>query len=355
MKIQIYMLGLFFSLLFQIDSIAQEKKNEEQKDYQNSTLFNSVKPIDLQLYIDKKDLLRDVGDDRKYHPALVRLLDTEKEHTDYAIKLKTRGNFRRNPDNCNMAPLRFKIPKKIRRGENIFAGQHKLKFVLPCRQNNERFQEYVIQEYLIYKIYNLLSDTSYRVRLANIELVDSLEKDKSLKFTGFFLEETDQMASRLNGKVLNFKRFHPANVNKQQMTMMVVFQYLVGNTDWSVDVGHNIKLLFVNNQNVPFAIPYDFDWSGIVNAAYAKPAEQLNITTVRERTFRGYKRSMEEFEPVVKLFNEKKEEIYNLYRNCELLSEKSREKTIKYIDEFYEIINDQKKIEKEFIKNSRKN
>jgi len=354
MKQQIYIYCLMFILLINIDLSAQEKDVKKTSDYSSSTLFNTDEPFKLTVYYNKKKLFRDVGDDRNYHPVLVRFDDAKNDSNWYKIKVKTRGNFRRNPDNCNLAPLLFQIPKKVRKDGNLFTGQDRLKLVVPCLRNKERFQEYLIQEYLVYKLYNLLTEASYRVRMTNVELIDSLKEDKPIIFTGFFIEETDQMASRLNGREIEIKHFHPGNVNKEQMTMLVVFQYLIGNTDWSVSAGHNIKLLFVDNQNVPLAVPYDFDWSGIVNAAYAKPSEKLDITSVRERVFRGYKRSMEEFEPVVKLFNQKKEEIYNLYKNCVWLTDKTKENTIEYLDEFYEIINDPKKLEREFIKKCRR-
>jgi hypothetical protein len=343
---------VLFSAFYQIK--AQETKEKKERNYENSALFESDDVIHIQMFADSKEMLRDVGDDRKYHKAFVRYTFENENQNGLTVKVKTRGNFRRNPANCNMPPLRIKISKKDRANDKIFKGQYMLKLVVPCRKKQEKFQEYVILEYLIYKTYELFEDVAYRTRLVELELIDSINPDKSLKMKGFFIEETKQLTDRCGGKVVNFKRFHQENVNREQMTKLAVFQYMIANTDWSVDVGHNIKLFFRENDNVPIAVPYDFDWSGIINAVYAKPAKNLDITSVRQRTFRGYERSMEEYDPIIKLFNEKKEEVYKLYKNCQWLSDKTKEATIKYLDEFYEIINDQKKVDKEFIKNCRK-
>ncbi len=354
MKKTIFLIAFiaFFSALYQLK--AQETKEKKERNYEHSTLFEGDEVIHFQLFADSKAMLRDVGDERKYHKTFIRYKSGNGNQNELTLKVKTRGNFRRNPNNCNMPPLRIKVSKKNRTNDELFKGQYRLKLVVPCRKNQGKFQEYVILEYLIYKTYQLFDEVSYRTRLVDIELIDSLKPNKSLKMMGFFIEETSQLTSRLGGKVLNFKRFHQENVNREQMTKLAVFQYMIANTDWSVDVGHNIKLFFKENDNVPLAVPYDFDWSGIVNSVYAKPSEKLDITSVRQRTFRGYLRSMEEYEPVIKLFNEKKKEVYNLYKNCEWLSDKTKDATIKYLDEFYDVINDPKKADREFIKNCRK-
>ena len=334
-------------------ALSQAKEEKEPKDYSNSNLFEHDSLIKIKLYLNKKLLLRDVGDDRKYHNALVSYAEPDGEK-DLSIKIQTRGNFRRNPKNCNFAPLKFKIPKDVGKSKNIFSGQSSLKLVVPCFQNNEKYQEFVIQEYLIYKVYQLFTDISYKVRLVEIEMNDSLKTDKTIRFTGFFIEETQQLATRKNGLIKEFKKYHPEQVNREQMTMVNVFQYLIGNTDWSVEVGHNIKLIFLDNKGVPFAIPYDFDWSGIIDAPYAIPAPVLGINDVSQRLFRGYQRSIHEYDPVIQLFNEKKEAIYSLFMNCSMLSEKTKASTAKYIDEFYETINNPKQVQREFIDNCRK-
>ena len=350
----ILLLTTFLVLFANHFILAQNQKEEKERNYSNSRLFESDQPLFIKIYANNKEMFKDIGDDRKYHKALISYSLTDKKSDYLPVKIKTRGNFRRNPKNCSMPPLKLKVSKKARTTDNVFKDQYVLKLVVPCKKNAEKFQEYIIMEYLIYKAYELFDDLHYKTRLVDLELIDSLKPDKPLKMKGFFIEETKQLAEKNGGKFVKFKRFHQENIERNQMTKLAVFQYLIGNTDWSVDVGHNIKLFFKEGANVPTAVPYDFDWSGIINTNYAVPSPNLNISSVKERTFRGYKRSMEEYTPVIKLFNDKKEEVYNLFKNCEWLSDKTKSSTIKYLDEFYKIINDPKTVEREFIKNCRK-
>lgn len=354
MKSIIFLLLLTVFCLSSNLLLAQEKEKKKQKDYSASILFENKEPISIELYINKKNLFRDIGDDRKYHPAIIKHLSADNQAIEIPLKVQTRGNFRRNPDNCNMAPLSFKFSENDTKQKHIFSGQKKLKLVVPCKHGSEKFQEYVILEYLVYQFYELFTPAGYRTRLVNISLIDSMKQDKPLNYTGFFIEETDQMALRNSGQVKEFKKYHPEQVNREQMTMVNVFQYMIGNTDWSVEVGHNIKLLFIQNESIPFAIPYDFDWAGIVNAPYAVPAPHLGLTGVTERLYRGYLRKMEEYDPVIAEFNSKKEEIYQMIRNNNLLGERTKNTCLKYLDDFYETINNPKTVKREFIDKCRR-
>jgi hypothetical protein len=118
---------------------------------------------------------------------------------------------------------------------------------------------------------------------------------------------------------------------------------MIGNTDWWVGNQHNVKLIAVEPK-MPIPVPYDFDVTGVVNTSYATPDERLGIASVRERKFRGYCRMPGEYEDIFEIFKEKKEEIYALYKNCDLLDERQLKNTIAYYDRFYEIINDPKEI-----------
>ncbi|HNA96064.1 MAG TPA: hypothetical protein PK421_02465, partial [Chitinophagaceae bacterium] len=106
---------------------------------------------------------------------------------------------------------------------------------------------------------------------------------------------------------------------------------------------------------IPYAVPYDFDHSGFVNAEYATPAEILGTTTVTERVYRGFPRTMSELQTCFDIFREKKSAINNLILNFSLLSSRIRKEANDYINEFYSIIEDKNDVEKIFIDNARKN
>ena len=161
------------------------------------------------------------------------------------------------------------------------------------------------------------------------------------------------MAKRNGCDILENVAVHQENTNKAKIMMLCVFQYLVGNTDWSVQALHNIVLLSDDIQNPPVAVPYDFDWSGMVNAPYAYPAPQLGIDNVRQRRFWGFCRTEEEYLVAFEKFKEKKPEIYSLCENFPYLNERELKVLINYFDQFYKTLDNRKRIEYEFYNNCR--
>ncbi len=180
----------------------------------------------------------------------------------------------------------------------------------------------------------------------------TLENDKNGKstdpFFGIIIEEDNQMAKR-NGLVAVNRKLKPQNAAKAEYLKMAVFEYLIGNTDWSVEYLQNIKLIARDSMSVPYTVPYDFDHAGIVSAPYALPAEELQMGSVRERRYRGYcLNDMKEFDPAISEFNRLKNDIYNLYSACTILDARYIKSTLKYLDDFYKTINDPKDLQKQF-------
>jgi hypothetical protein len=156
------------------------------------------------------------------------------------------------------------------------------------------------------------------------------------------------MAGRNGCDRLKVSNIHQTKTNKQKTTVMAIFQYMIGNTDWSVWVQHNTILLKEASSTIPIVVPYDFDWSGLVNAPYAVPAEVLEIETVRTRLYRGFCKTDAELQLGLNEFRQRKEEIYQICNSVPGLSEKELKKVLKYIDDFFKIIENPKKVELEF-------
>jgi hypothetical protein len=156
------------------------------------------------------------------------------------------------------------------------------------------------------------------------------------------------MATR-NRNVLLKSKLQPEQTEASCFLTMAVFEYFIGNTDWSVQYLQNIKLLAADSNSIPITVPYDFDHAGIVNAPYAKPAEELEMRSVLERRYRGYCVSdMKQFDSIISFYNHLKPSIYNLYSNCSLLDAKYVKTALAYFDEFYQTINDPAALQKEF-------
>jgi hypothetical protein len=218
-----------------------------------------------------------------------------------------------------------------------------MKLVMPCRGD-----EYVVREWMVYRLYNLVTPKSLRARLVSVQLDETGRKSRP-PFYGILLEEDEEMAARNQSMVVEVKQVRPEQTDKSAFLTMAVFQYLIGNTDWSVQYQQNIKLIVSSEGTVPATVAYDFDHAGLVNAPYARPAEELQMSNVQERRFRGYCiTDMEQYADVVNLYNSLKHDIYALYSSCPLLDAKYVKSTLKYFDEFYATINDAKAMRRQF-------
>jgi len=306
-------------------------------------LFGTDTVLNITLSGNIRALLNDRSENPLYHPLLVLYKNEDGTEASIAAEAKTRGHFRKLSENCFYPPLLLHFPHSDTLQYSVFKEQNKIKLVMPCKGD-----DYVIREWLVYKLYNLITAKSFSARLISITTDDIKNKKKSLPFYGILLEEEQQMAKRNENIPVKLK-IKPEQTEPDAFLNMAVFEYLIGNTDWSVQYLQNIKLIAADSGSVPTAVPYDFDHAGIVNAPYAKPAEELNMRSVRERRYRGYCiADMKKFDETVALYNRLKKDIYNIYTGCKLLDTKYINTTVKYLDEFYLTINNPVALQKEF-------
>lgn len=314
-------------------------------------LFNDTSLLQLEIRADFNAICTDIGTNPRYHEATVQYKNIWGGSTTLKAEVRTRGIYRRNPCNCDFPPLLLKFNAKESES-TLFEGIDKLKLVTHCQSNSRLYQEVTLREYLVYRAYKLFTDYSYRVRLAEIRYIDESSLDTLTRY-GFFIEPDMLLSKRVNGIVIGQKNIHPNATNHRMATLMSTFQYMIGHTDWSIKALHNITLLETERAAPPIPVPFDFDFSGVVNAPYALPAEALPIHSVRERLFNGYCRTMVEFQQIFSEFNLRKEAIYQLYRSFPLISDSYKRRTLEYFDNFYAVISSPKKTTKEFVKHCR--
>lgn len=311
---------------------------------QATGLFESDDVLQIKLTGKLKELLNDRESTvPRLFPFRFSYVNEQGSETVMPVEVRTRGHFRRMRENCTYPPLLIKFPDAGPHLSSVFSAQKKLKLVMPCAG-----EEYIIREWLVYKAYNLLTPKSFKVRLVKIQLVDERSTKSVNPVFGLLLEEESQMAKRNNATGIETK-IRPQQTERNSFLTMAVFQYLVGNTDWSVEFLQNIKLIAPTPAGSPMAVAYDFDHAGIVNAPYARPAEELQMSSIRERRYRGYcVNDLSLFNPVLDEFIRLKSDIYKLYTDCKLLDEKYSKSTLRYLDEFYATINNAKAWQKAF-------
>jgi len=338
-------LHVLLLLLFLSPLVAVCQTNKADVPFYCKEFFTSEEPLEIILVSDFKKLKSQKKKD-VYQSAYASIKFSSKDSLADSVRICARGEFRRTL--CQMPSLMVNFKGNV---ASPFAKLKKLKMVCGCNSSdyNERL---VLMEYLVYKIYNLLTDMSFRVRLAQTTYQDQNKKIKPITQYAFFIEDVDELAKRNSCK--EFKNVTSSVYsNRRQTTLMNIFQYMIGNTDWSVPNYHNIKLIHpvADSTAYPYIIPYDFDFSGLVNASYAFPNHELfTIEKVTDRFYRGLPRPPEEVEVVLEIFKNAKEKIMQLISGFELLPSDSRQTMISYLEEFYETINNKKKVEYHFVK-----
>ena len=334
---------LFFSAAIVVSSFQGTQPRTSSSDTTDE-LFKSDEVLNIKLTGELKDLFNDRSDNAKYHGLIVSYTANDGKIIMIPAKAKTRGNFRRKLGDCVYPPIWLDFSENKNPQPSLFNGQVRLKLVMPCRGD-----EYVIREYLLYRLYNLISEKSFRARLVKIETEDTKRKKNTDPFYGILLEDDKQMAKRNHSVLVKRDMLPMQKADKNAFLKMAVFEYLIGNTDWSVEVQQNIRLLAKDSLSVPTPVPYDFDHAGLVNAPYAQPAEELQMSSVRERRYRGYCiKDMKQFDEVIAFYNSLKKDIYSLYSNFSLIDAKYLKSTLQYLDEFYSTINNSRKLQTEF-------
>lgn len=330
---------------------------EEIQEAENAPLFASHEIFPMTLTADFHALMRDDRDpdtEADERPAIMEWTAPDGTTGRQEIKIQTRGNFRLNRRNCDFPPLRLNVVKGEVEG-TLFEVQDKIKLVSPCKLGQDYWQQYVIAEYLVYRMLNVLSPLSFRVRMVEMTYVDSSGEEDTFTRYVFMLEDDSEMVERSGGIKQDWQggQLNPALLDRDYAILVEFFQYMIGNTDWSGAEMHNMEL-FRGQDGRPSAVPFDFDFSGIVDARYAVPDQSLPIRSVRQRHFRGFcpdqmNRTPDQYQAVVDHLMEKKEEIYDLWRNQEGLDEGRLEDTLDYLDDFYEILEDEQKIQRSML------
>ena len=318
----------------------------------DSPLFSDSAALDLVFEVPLNTIIRK-ADDRPVVEGRVHYTDDGGAEVSVDLTMTTRGRSRL--EYCQFPPLSVNFNKQERKG-TLFAGQKKLKIVTQCRRG-ATFERYLMQEYSIYRAFNVLTDYSFRVRLINATFRDSEGKKKDVEELAFFIESDNEVADRTGMKKYDISIINAAQLDVSHASMYALFQYLIANTDWSSLKGpedegccHNGKLIGPPDSDDGFVvIPYDFDQAGIINTKYSMPADGLGISSVRRRVYRGRCMHLDQLDGTIEQFNASRGEIENALLPA-YFDGKYRESTLRYIDEFYEVINDPRDREK-FIEN----
>ena len=319
----------------------------------NSPLFKSVEPLEVTLTANIKQIKKDRSDKAPWRAATLSYSDTNAPNDKRVVpvRVRTRGIWRLK--NCDFPPLRLNFVNKDAKG-SVFHDLDEPKRVGACK-GMANYEQYLLQEYQLYRAYRLLTPMSHQTRLLKMTYVDSASAKVEMTKWAFVVEDPAHLAAHFGGKIMNVLGATQEDLDGEQATLAYLYQYMIGNTDFSFGGLHNAELLALpTGVNMPIA--YDFDFAGAIDASYATPDTSLRITRVRDRQYRGFCEQNPLVPKVLQLFRDKKPAIYALYSDQigALMAPKVVKETLAYFDAFYATISDPKEIDKRILRECRK-
>lgn len=307
-------------------------------------LFDSHDVIQLEIEAPLRALTADRYDN-PYRPAQLRYYDDNGAVVSLPIEIRTRGKTRRRADICAFPPLRIRFGNAA---DTIFSGQPSLKLVTHC-QNRDGYDQHVLQEYLAYRVYNQLTTRSFNVRLVSVSYLEG-ERVAATRYA-FFIEDWRTVADRnsLTANTID-GGINIATLSVSDMNRVALFQYLIGNDDWSAlwpepdeNCCHNMRPLITPDERV-VPLPYDFDFARIVNVPYAM--ENGIFANVVSRSYGGLCATQSELAAALDQFRERRSLIYAVYESEPLLVSRQRRFAISALDRFFDVINNPNLVER---------
>jgi hypothetical protein len=313
-------------------------------------LFQDNEILEARLEYSFRDIKRNKSD-TAYYATHLYYQNKEKQWDSIKIRIRARGNFRR--EKCFFTPIKIKIKKKDNAG-TLFEGNQNLKMVMPCltgRDNNDL----VVKEYLCYKLYQSISPYAFSTKLINLTLTDVRnKKSNEYQVKAFIIEDDKRVAKRADAKLLKGFQRNPLFMQDSLAAMQDVFQYMIGNTDWSSIMQHNVKVMLLPSK-VKVPIPFDYDMAGLVDAPYAVVKESMPIKNVRERHFRGFCRNDDLAEYVRLKYLELEPDLWNVVRSVEGQMDPKQALVVEnYLKDFFSVVRNKNRFDENISKKCRK-
>jgi len=312
-------------------------------------LFLSEDPLEVEITAPLSTLVRERSE-TEYLQGVFSYREADGTPVELDIGLRARGNFRHR--NCDFPPVTLNFRRSQVEG-TLFDRQNKLKMVAHCKITR-RYEQSVVREYLAYRLLNSMTDLSFRVRLLNVVWVDSEQRRGTMVRSAFLIEHKNRLAARIGRQEQEIESTDISAIDPAHLNLTSMFQYLIGNVDFSPIAGsdgeccHNYAM-FGNDIDSLVAIPFDFDFSGIVNAPNAIPDRERGVERVGQRVYRGYCVNNGRVERSVAEFKRARETLYALVAGQDELEPAVRRNIAEYMDGFFEVVDDPRRLEQEII------
>ena len=297
-------------------------------------LFDHSEPMDITLKFDIKSYQRSKAKG-EYLPVQLTYHVNDTLDINKKVRVKARGEFRRAW--CILPPFFISL-KKAKIGNKYLEDINKIKIVTHCRESKS-YEQYLMKEYLTYKIYNEISPYSFRTRLIRMKYIDTGRRNKEYNSWAFMIEPEEMMAERLGVMSLKSDAVSMKYTDTLMMNVVALYMYMIGNSDYSIAGRHNVKLIRRLDpiKPLPVPVPYDFDYSGIVNASYAIPGENLGLLSVTERYYLGPCRDDHHYLTAIEHIQKKKDRILEIVESSPYLDEKNSKEMLRYLKSYFSL------------------
>ena len=313
-------------------------------------LFRDASVLEATITGPFKTLIRERPKD-DYLDGVLEYADPSGQNVTLDLEIRARGHFRHK--HCDLPPVLLNLKRKQTAG-TLFEHQNKLKLVIQC-ERSDRSEQGLLKEYLAYRFLNALTDKSFRVRLLSVTYVNTENPRDNGPRYAFLIEHKNRLAERFGLQDLKIEKTSVSALDGAQLNLTSVFEFMIGNTDFSPVAGlpddeccHNY-VLFGEDDMPRWAVPYDFDQSGLVDAPYATPNPRFRLRDATQRLYRGRCANNEHLESSLQLFRDQENAIYSLIDEQVGLKPYVRKEVTGYIDDFYELINDPRDVEKKIV------
>jgi hypothetical protein len=329
--------------LSQKDTTDQKQPDKEsQANYW--PLFGTDDVLEVFLRFNLSSFLKKTDKNQSFNGDMtIYFSDTDSVEKNVTVKYRGENRFER----CRIPPMRITFKKPLYEASD--SGKvKKMKLVNPC-QPGVSYENYVIKEYLVYKLYSVLTDTCFRVRLVKINFIDSEKKKKPITQYGIFVEPEELLAKRTNILEVKSTSMSQRHMFPAMIDRIAIFNYMISNWDWSVAGQHNISVFSSQDYNLGglgIPVPFDFDLCGIVNADYSIPPPGMGIESNRDRMFTGICRSREVYQEELLMFLDKKDDFYSVINDYPYLDKGAKKDITVFLDQFFSQLEKQKSLER---------
>lgn len=312
------MKSLIFLLIFPFFSFGQ-------KSFFDFLDEKKVNKIDLisdfnELVISKKQNIK--------IDALAIFYSENSEVFSRGVGLEPRGKFRRKV--CDFPPLKLRFDKKDLTSSD-FLPYNEWKLVTHCTSNLKEARNYLRKEFLIYQMLYALDTSFFQTMWMEISYRDIQPKAKSINAPSFIIEDKEELASRNDLKICDCSGSTFQEFDQKNLALVSIFQFLIGNADWDIAMLRNIEILNKDDEQ-KILVPYDFDYSGLVNPSYGLPNKDFDLKSMRDRVYLGPSLTQDEYRTLLNKLNSVWPSWQELIINSPELGKNDKEDILSYLE-----------------------